>query len=94
VAAEADLVAAGLARVDPRAQHPLAQPQDLRFEHRLVVLGVVVLGVLLQVAPLARGPDALGDLRALDVLQALDLGAELVVVLLGHQEEVGHDDRV
>ena len=40
----------------------VAQREDARLEQRLGVLGVVVLGVLLQVTPLARGLDALGDL--------------------------------
>ena len=48
---------------------------DARLEHRLLVLGVVVLGVLADVAELARLLDALGDLAALRRAEVLDLGS-------------------
>ena len=51
------------------------------LEQRLVVLGVVVLGVLGDVAELARDADALRDLAALLVRQVLDLLLELLVAL-------------
>ena len=57
-------------------QQLLADAEDLRLQVRLVVLGVVVLGVLLEIAPLARGLDALGDLPPGDGLQLLELGLQ------------------
>ena len=56
---------------DHRVGDLLPQPLDARLEVGLVVLGVVVLAVLLQIAPLAGGLDALGDLPA---AVALELG--------------------
>jgi hypothetical protein len=47
------------------------------LEHRLLVLGVVVLRVLGDVAELARLLDALGDLATLDGREVLDLLFEL-----------------
>ena len=73
------LAAAG--RVDDLgAQELVAQAQDLRLQHRLGVLRVVVLRVLLQVAPLAGDPDPLGDLRAGGRLQLVQLRLERAVV--------------
>ena len=51
------------------------------LEHRLLVLRVVVLGVLGDVAELARDADPLGDLAALVVLQVVDLLLQLLVAL-------------
>ena len=51
------------------------------LEHRLLVLGVVVLGVLGDVAELARNADPLRDLAALFGLEVLDLLPELLVAL-------------
>ena len=48
------------------------QGPDLGLEHRRVVLGGVVLGVLLEIAPLARDRDALGDLLSRRSLERLD----------------------
>ena len=62
---------------DHRARDLLAQPRDLRLQVRLFVLGVVVLAVLLQIAPLARGFDPLGDLAAALALELLELRLEL-----------------
>jgi hypothetical protein len=56
----------------------LLERRDARLEHRLLVLGVVVLGVLGDVAELARFLDALGDLAATVAAQMLDLGLELL----------------
>ena len=50
---------------DGRAAEPLLELRDPLLEHGLLVLGVVVLGVLGDVAELARLLDALGDLTAL-----------------------------
>ncbi len=44
----------------------------------LILLGDVVLGVLLQIAHLAGGGDALGDLGAARRLERGQLGAELL----------------
>jgi hypothetical protein len=48
-----------------RATEPLLERRDAVLEHRLLVLRVVVLGVLGDVAELARDADALRDLAAL-----------------------------
>ena len=53
----------------------------------------VVLGVLFQVAVLARDADLLGDLRALHGLQLLELGSEGLMSLLRHRIAV-HAPRV
>ena len=55
--------------------------RDAVLEQRLVVLGVVVLGVLRDVAELPRDADPLGNLAALVVRQELDLILELLVAL-------------
>jgi len=55
------------------------------LEHRLLVLGVVVLGVLGDVAEFARDADALRDFAALLGLQELDLLLELLVSLCGEE---------
>ena len=57
-----------------RIRESLAQALDPRLEVRLVVLGDVVLGVLLQVSELARGLDPRRHLRARRPLELLDLG--------------------
>ena len=51
---------------DVRAAQPLLELGDPLLEQRLLVLGVVVLGVLGDVAELARLLDPLGDLAPLD----------------------------
>src|ERR1700728_50844 len=51
---------------------------------RLVVLGVVVLAVLFEVAPLARGLDALGDLTAPVAFERRQLRLKLAQALGGH----------
>jgi hypothetical protein len=58
-----------------------AQALDPRLQVRLVLLGDVVVGVLLQVAELAGGLDPLRHLRARGSLEALELGAELLEAL-------------
>ena len=81
--AEADDAAGAGGRLldDHRVGDLLAQPRDLRLEVRLIVLGVVVLAVLLQIAPFARGLDALGDLPASLPLERRQLGAERLQAL-------------
>jgi hypothetical protein len=77
------------ARVDVgRVDHagvgqPLLELCDLVLEHRLLVLRVVVLRVLGDVAELARGPDALGDLATTVAAQDVELLLEGVVPLGG-----------
>ena len=85
--AEADDAGAGpLALLDDdRSGDLFAQPRDLGLKVRLVVLGVVVLAVLLQVAPLARGFDPLGDLAAALLLERVELGLQLGQAGRGHQ---------
>jgi hypothetical protein len=72
---QGDLVsAAGLDH--DRAAAQLAQPLDLRLQVRLGVLGVVVLGVLLEVAEVARRLDALRDRAATRGLELVQLGLQ------------------
>src|SRR3954451_9532725 len=66
-----------LALDDDRAGQPLAQLEDLRLEERLLVLGVVVLGVLLEVAEVTRDLDPLRDLLAARVLEVLELSLQV-----------------
>jgi hypothetical protein len=56
------------------------------LEHRLLVLRVVVLGILGDVAELARDADPLGDLAALLVAQAVDLLLQ-VLIALGREDD-------
>ena len=64
---------------------PLLELSDPLLEQRLLVLGVVVLGVLHDVAELARLLDPLGNLAPLRGGQVLELLAELLQTLLGDQ---------
>src|SRR4051812_24935319 len=79
-----------LRRDDLRRAELLLEPGDLRLEHRLLVLGVVVLRVLHDVAELACFLDALGDLAALLGRQVLELVLELVETFLGEDDVSGH----
>ena len=72
------LVSRSLASIDGRAAEPLLHLRDPLLEHRLLVLGVVVLGVLGDVAELARLLDPLGDLAPARRLQLLELRLELL----------------
>src|SRR4029450_9629399 len=56
----------------------LLEVGDLLLEHRLLVLGVVVLSVLGDVPELARLLDALGHLAAAVAAEEIDLGLELL----------------
>ena len=69
-----------------RREQPLLELGDPVLEHRLLVLGVVVLGVLGDVAELAGDANPLGDLAALLGLQVLDLLTELLVALRGEYD--------
>ena len=89
--ADADDVAGELGRVDHRRGAQLVlERRDARLEHRLLVLGVVVLGVLRDVAELARFLDALGDLAALVVREVLDLGLQLVEAFRSEEDVLLH----
>ena len=59
---------------------------DPAFDERLLVLGVLVLGVLGQVAVFLGVVDPIGDLGPLDRDHLVELGAELLEAFLG---EVG-----
>ena len=67
------------------AAHALLELGDPLLEQRLLVLGVVVLGVLHDVAELASVLDPLGDLAALHGGHVLQLLVELLQTLLGDQ---------
>src|SRR3954453_2085500 len=62
-----------------RVAQPLLERGNAVLEQRLLVLGVVVLGVLRDVAELARRADAVRDLSALVVREILDLLLQLLV---------------
>src|SRR5439155_3938062 len=64
---------------DARVLEPLLEHRDARLEMGLLVLRRVVLGVLGDVAELARDADALRDVAALFGRQVLDLLLELLV---------------
>ena len=63
----------------------LLEMGDPLLEQRLLVLGVVVLGVLHDVAELASVLDPLGDLATLHGRHVLELLAELLQTLLGDE---------
>ena len=68
-------------------QHVL-ELTDAGLDLALLVLGGVVAAVLLEVALVAGGADALDDLLAHGTAQVLQLGLELVVGLLGQPDLV------
>ena len=81
VYAYADPDHAGVDRLlvdDARPPQPFLELGDPLLEQGLLVLGVVVLGVLGDVAELARLLDPLGDLAALDRREMLDLRPQLL----------------
>ena len=75
---------------DLRRAQALLELGDLLLEHHLLVLGVVVLGVLRDVAELARLLDALGDLAALGGLQVVELALELLEAFGSEDDVLGH----
>ena len=81
--AVADIVTGGVLD-DDGGSHLLAQPEDARLEVRLRLLGGVVFAVLLEVAPLARGLDAGGDLGAPVALQFVQLVSQPLQLRRGH----------
>src|SRR5579875_1435024 len=84
--ARADL----LLRHDARVLQPFLERRDPRLEVGLVVLRRVVLGVLGDVAELARGADPLGHLAAAHRRQVLDLLLELLVALRREDDFLHH----
>src|SRR5690349_7769395 len=64
-----------------RAAQPREQPLDARLEVRLVLLGRVVLGVLGQIAVLARAQDALGDRLCLSTAHPSTTSAAVRIML-------------
>ena len=60
------------------------------LEQRLLVLGVVVLGVLADVPELACLADAVGDLATLVHLEIFDLVLELLVAVRGEDDVFVH----
>jgi hypothetical protein len=70
-----------LLRDHPGVLQPVLEQRDAGLEVGLLVLGVVVLGVLRDVAELARDPDALGNVTTLVGRQRLDLVLELLEAL-------------
>src|SRR5215204_998143 len=80
--ADAHDVLRELLPVDHASRHqPFLELRDPVLEHRLLVLGVVVLGVLRDVAELARNADALRDFTSLLSRQVVDLFLQLLVTL-------------
>ncbi len=73
-------------------RHPqlLLQLGDPALEHRLLVLGVVVLGVLGDVAELPRLLDPLGDLATLLGREQLELVLELLQTFWGEDYVLRH----
>src|SRR4051794_16920483 len=74
-----DVLGDVLLRDHARVAEPLLEGRDAVLEQRLLVFRVVVLGVFGDVAELARGLDAVGDLAALVVREVLDLLLQLLV---------------
>ena len=71
----------------------LLDVEDAPLDHRLLVLGVVVLGVLRDVAELAGLLDPLGHLATLDRGQVLELLLELLEPVVGEDDVLGHGRR-
>ena len=75
---------------DLRRAELVLELRDALLEHRLLVLGVVVLGVLRDVAELARFLDALRDLTTAGDGEVLDLLLELLESLGGEDDVLLH----
>ena len=83
-------VVRSFASIDGRRAQLLLDGGDALLEHRLLVLRVVVLGVLRDVAELARLLDALSDLAALVGLEVGQLHLELLEAFGGEDDVLGH----
>ena len=88
--ADRDDAQVDIAGVDhARIGEPLLERRDLVLEHRLLVLGVVVLRVLGDVPELARDADAVCDFAAPLGRERVDLLLELLVAL-GRENDFLH----
>ena len=74
---EAQLCAVCVGLDDHSSAQPSAQAQDLRLEERLILLGDVILGVLLQVAEFTCRLDALRYRTPTRRFQVLEFRFEL-----------------
>jgi hypothetical protein len=70
--------------------HHLLQLGDARLQQALLLLGGVVLGVLAQVALVARLGDLLADMRAIDGLEPVEFIDELLEALFGVVGGIAH----
>src|SRR5687767_3008521 len=87
VGAEGDDVLRDLLLLDHAGrQEALLELGDPMLEHRLLVLGVVVLRVLGDVAELPGDPDAVGHLPPLVAAEVVDLLLQLLVSLFGEDD--------
>ena len=68
---------------DHRVLDQRGEGLDPALDERLLVLGVLVLGVLAEVAVLLGIVDPLGDLGPLDIDHVLELRAELLEAFFG-----------
>ena len=85
------LVGAEIGLVDHRRRAEfLLQRRDPRLEHRLLVLGVVVLGVLRDVAELARLLDPGGDLAPAAGGQLIEFCLQVREAFRGEDDVLGH----
>ena len=82
---ETTLVSTSSVSITRAFEQALLELGDLVLEHRLLVLRVVVLGVLGDVAELARDADAVGDLPTLVGSQQLELLRQVLVALGGEE---------
>src|SRR2546430_7575418 len=76
-----DVLGDVLLRDDAGVAHPLLERCDAVLEQHLLVLGVVVFGVLRDVAELPRNADPLGNLAAFRGRELLDFALQLLEAL-------------
>jgi hypothetical protein len=89
--ADADRLGRDVLLVDHRRRaQPVLELGDLLLEHRLLVLGVVVLGVLRDVAELPGILDPLGHLLAAHGGKVLDLGLQILETLRCEDDFLRH----
>ena len=80
-----------LLRDHARREEPLLELGDPVLQHRLLVLGVVVLGILGDIAELAGNANPLRYFAALFGLEIIDLLPELLVALGGEYDFLQSD---
>src|SRR3989442_4245907 len=71
-----------LALDDARVAHQLLEQKDPAFDETLLVLGVIVLGVLVDIAEFLRLPNPLSNLGPALVAKHLELRLQAVATLL------------